>query len=352
MPTSGTGGADPDCTGYNDGATLGIITFRTTVQEEFSDDYPSGDPSVDQGDQLTNDVTADGTVLNNADLSATASIPTEDSGVILTLPHGTLSKSIYAVNGSTTLSNPVTLSPQDSITFRFQYELPTSDVEDLEFTDFLPLPILDADEVTTFDDVLDSTIPAAGHVKFGPDDTFRTYSGIVPAISVDSANNSFTLTYGDFDSTDNTPTLIDIFFTVTVSNDPFADELYLTNEIYAYEGSTNYSVSSSTSIIRFVLYEPDLDITKGAVSSDRADAAYDPVTVAPLVFSVPGGACPRFSGTIDSAGLATTPIISDISGVDSGDLVTFALVVESSGHSAAYDVQSRRHPLVHLPGGG
>ena len=148
-------------------------------------------------------------------------------------------------------------------------------MEDLEFTDFLPLPVLDSDEITTFDDVLDSTIPVAGHVKFGPADTFRTYSGIVPTLSVDSANNGFTLTYGDFDSTDNTPTLIDIFFTVTVSNDPFADELYLTNEIYAYEGSTNYSVSSSTSIIRFVLYEPELDITKGAVASDRADAVYD-----------------------------------------------------------------------------
>ena len=341
VPTSGTGGADPDCNSYNDGATLGIITFRTTVQEEFSDDYPSGDASVDQGDQLTNNVTADGTVLNNADLSATASIPTEDSGVTLTLNHGTLTKSIYAVNGSTTLSNPVTLSPQNTITFRFQYELPTSDVEDLEFTDFLPLPVLDSDEITTFDDVLDSTIPVAGHVKFGPADTFRTYSGIVPTLSVDSANNGFTLTYGDFDSTDNTPTLIDIFFTVTVSNDPFADELYLTNEIYAYEGSTNYSVSSSTSIIRFVLYEPELDITKGAVASDRADAVYDPDTVAPLTFSDPSGACPRFSGTIDSASLATTPIASDISGVDSNDLVTFALVVENSGHSAAYDVQIR-----------
>jgi uncharacterized repeat protein (TIGR01451 family)/fimbrial isopeptide formation D2 family protein len=339
VPTGGTGGTDPDCDSYNDGATLGVITFRTTVQEEFSDDYPSGDPSVDQGDKLTNDVTADGTVLNNADLSATASIPSEDSGVTLTLDHGTLTKSIYAVNGSTTLTNPVTLSPQNTITFRFQYELPTSDVEDLEFTDFLPLPVLDSDEITTFDDVLDSTIPAAGHIKFGPADTFRNYSGIVPSISVNSADNSFTLTYGNFDSTDNTPTLIDIFFTVTVSNDPFADELYLTNEIYAYEGSTNFSVSSSTSIIRFVLYEPELTSGKGAVASDRADAVYDPDSVAPLTFSDPGGTCPRFGGVIDSASLADAPIASDISGVDYGDVVTFVLVIENSGHSAAYDVQ-------------
>lgn len=354
VPTAGTGGADPDCTSYNDGATLGIITFRTTVQEEFSDNYPSGDPSVDQGDQLTDNVTAAGTVLNNADLSATASIPTENSSVTLTLPHGTLTKSIYAVNGSTTLDNPVTLTPEDTITFRFQYELPTSDVEDLSFTDFLPLPVLDSDEITTFVDIVDGTVPAAGSVKFGPDDTFRNYSGIVPTIGVNSADNSFTLTYGNFDSVDNTSTLIDIFFTVTVSTDPFADELYLTNEIYAYEGSTNYSVSSSTSIIRFVLYEPELLSYKGAVASDRVDAVYDPAAVAPLAFSNPGGACPRFSGTIDSASLDTTPIASDISGVDYGDLVTFALVVENSGHSAAYDVQIQDvlPPGFTTPGGG
>lgn len=339
IPASGTEGLDPNCITYNDEATTGIVKFRTTIQEEFSDDYPSGDPSVDQGDRLTNDVVAEGTVLNNSDLSSTSNIASEDSGVALVLEYGSLTKSIYAVNGSTTFPNPVTLSPNDTISFRYQYTLPTSDVEDLAFTDFLPLPILDADEITVFDDIQDATIPAAGHAKFGNADTFRDYSGIVPSLSIDSPNNSFTLTYGDFDSTNNTPTKVDVLFTVTVSNDPFADELYLTNEIFAYEGSTNNLASDGTSIIQFVLYEPNLTITKGAVASDHSGAEFNPVNSAPVTFTAPGSACPRFSDTINSENLAITSIDSDISGVDAGDLVTFALVIENTGHSNAYDVR-------------
>ncbi|MGD8732119.1 MAG: hypothetical protein PVH92_09575, partial [Anaerolineales bacterium] len=41
------------------GAT-GTITFRTVIQQDFSDTYPSGDPSVDHGDVLDNDVTIEG----------------------------------------------------------------------------------------------------------------------------------------------------------------------------------------------------------------------------------------------------------------------------------------------------
>ena len=138
------------------------------------------------------------------------------------------------------IQHPVYLSPTETITYRIKYTLNTSDIEDLEINDYLPLPVLDADELTIFDDVISAAVPAAGHVKFGEDDTFRTYSGIVPAIVVDSLNNSFQLYYGDFDSTLNEVQVIDLLFTVTVSDDPFADELYLTNQSRVYEGSTNY----------------------------------------------------------------------------------------------------------------
>ena len=354
VPTEGTGGVDPDCAAYNDGPTTGIIKFRTTILEDFCDDFPSGDKSVDQGDRLTNEVVAEGTVLNNSDLSTTVNIPDEDSSVELVLDYGTLTKSIYAVNGSTSFTSPVKVSPDDTITFRYYYTLPTSDVEDLAFTDFLPLPVLDAGDMIAFDDILDASVPAAGHAKFGSADTFRDYSGIIPSLSVDLPNNSFTLTYGDFDDIANTPTAVEILFTIAVSNDPFADELYLTNEVYAYEGSTNYMASDGTSIIQFVLHEPELTITKGAVASSRTDASFDPADTAPVAFSAPGSACPRFSEAITSANLAAAPIHSDVSGVDAGDLVTFALVVENSGHSNAYDVQVKDDLPAGfiLPGGG
>lgn len=60
VPVAGTGGGTPDCAAYNDAATTGTLIFRTVVQKAFSDTYPSGDPSVDEGDLLTNNVTAAG----------------------------------------------------------------------------------------------------------------------------------------------------------------------------------------------------------------------------------------------------------------------------------------------------
>ena len=62
-------GLNPDCSQYNNGATTATITFRTMVQDEFSDTYPSGDPSVDQGDVLDNSVTVSGDLLSVDDLS-------------------------------------------------------------------------------------------------------------------------------------------------------------------------------------------------------------------------------------------------------------------------------------------
>ncbi len=128
----------------------------------------------------------------------------------------------------------------DEVTYRLRYTLITSDVEDLEFTDYFPLPIFDvtdpnadggAGPVWTFDTTVDATVPAAGVVKFGPLDTFYNYTvtagnTITPAVSSSASGNSVTVTYGDFDYTGNISTEIDLFFTVTVTDEPFADGLY------------------------------------------------------------------------------------------------------------------------------
>lgn len=56
VPPGGTGGGDSNCGSYNNEATTARIVFRTVIQQNFSDTYPSGDPSVDQGDTLNNTV--------------------------------------------------------------------------------------------------------------------------------------------------------------------------------------------------------------------------------------------------------------------------------------------------------
>ena len=65
----------------------------------------------------------------------------------------------------------------------------------------------------------------------------------------------------------------------------------------------------------------------------------------PFTFLPPVGA-PRWSGTIRSTTLAGgTPIDSDVRGVDAGDTVTFAIMIENTGTSlkGAFDIVIRDH---------
>jgi hypothetical protein len=69
VPPGGTGGPAPDCSSFDAGATTGPLTFRAVIQDRFADTFPSGDPSVDQGDVLDADATVDGTAPSAAELS-------------------------------------------------------------------------------------------------------------------------------------------------------------------------------------------------------------------------------------------------------------------------------------------
>ena len=85
------------------------------------------------------------------------------------------------------------LAPGDTITYRIGLTLPSSDVEDLRLDDYLPLPVLDATEVTSFDSDA-SVTPDAGEYKFGPSDTFSTiYTNSNPAPNPALGSNQPTL---------------------------------------------------------------------------------------------------------------------------------------------------------------
>ena len=65
MPQGGVpGSADPNCATFNGGATTGQIKFRTVILQDYTDDYPSGDSSVDEGDRLERRRRIDGEVLD------------------------------------------------------------------------------------------------------------------------------------------------------------------------------------------------------------------------------------------------------------------------------------------------
>ncbi|MGB7539548.1 MAG: isopeptide-forming domain-containing fimbrial protein [Anaerolineales bacterium] len=365
-PAGGT--PNPDCS-YNDGGTTAVIHFYAIIQENFTDTYPSGDWSVDQGDEFNNNALIDGRLLDT-DLFAPGPNVTDDAAETFAIGTGSLTKRIYAINGSTSFSSPARIQPGDSVTYRITYVMPTSDEENLEFADYLPLPVFfvgdpDANDYDTlppagthndgpawgFDAVGQSgqptVIPAAGRANFGPSDTFYTYSGIVPSVSANAANNRLGFFYGDFDDPRSQSATVDILFTVTVATEPFADQMYLTNQAHAIEGSTNAGEVGSDAIVQLILTEPVLTSTKGVVWTSNPDNVFNPVARGPagVTFLAPGSA-PRWSGTIRSGppgGLRGNPINSNVRDVDAGDTVTFAITIENTGTSlkGAFDLQIR-----------
>ena len=359
------GSVNPDCGGYNNGPTYAAVRFRTRVLNEFTDDFPSGDRSVDQGDVLGNDVGITGNLLNTGTLAPNGNSEADSSSAGLSIGTGSLSKSIYAVNGAAPGTPPVRVKPGDAVTYRIAYTLPLSDVENLEFNDYLPLPVFhvgDPDEngiagpAWSFDPTVSAVVPAAGVAKFGPGDTFYAYTCagvgppptgtpagcLAPTLTSDAVNNRLRFYYGDFNDTRHLAKVVELLFTLIVSDDPFADGLYLTNQVNGVEGSTNAGTIASDAIQQIVLTEPVLRTTKGIVWTSNVADVYSPTATGPVTFLAPASA-PRWSGVINSTNLALTPINSNVRGVDAGDIVTFAIAIENTGSSlkGAFDILLR-----------
>lgn len=363
VPNGGTGGGDPDCALFSQGATTGTIRFRAVIQDAFTDVFPSGDRSVDHGDTLPNDVSIVGEVLNVADaVTPTGGAPTNPSGTSVVVQAGALTKEIYQVNGAAPSGNPPRVIPGDAVTYRLTYTLPSTDFEDLNFIDYLPFPIFSATEVTTFNPVVSAASPPAGTAKFGPADTLYnstcdfppggavefTYT-IVPTITTSAAENTVAFNFGDLDDPCNINRVADILFTVTVQPNPYADGLFLTNQGVVDEGSTNSGGHTATSLKQIELREPVLKITKSVINTDSPSEQITPAL--PVPFSEPGTGGTRFTPPLGSNDL---PVNSDGSGVDASDLVSFALVVENSGGHGAFDIriQDVVAPGFVIPAGG
>jgi LPXTG-site transpeptidase (sortase) family protein len=338
VPPGGVAG-DPDCGGYNDGPTTARVVFRTVIQEDFSDTFPSGDTSVDQGDVLNNTVNVNGRILSTTDVSTPTGFTEADgSSASVTIARGALTKTIYAINGFTTLPSPVRVTAGDRVTYRLTYTLPTSDFEDLVITDYLPLPIFDATQVTTHNNTV-CGIPAPGTSCLLSSDTYNSLPGAaIPTVTSNGSSNWVRWTYGDYDSASNPSSVIDLLFTVTVQDDPFADNLHLTNQAYVTEGATNGTPGEAASIIELTYTAPVMTTTKSVVATDNPAPTFTPSL--PVAFTAPGSAGPRWSGTINSSLLTSTPIDSDVSGLDAGDLVTFAIILvnEGNGIKGAFDI--------------
>ena len=176
LPTGGTGSnanPPPDGPTAPFAGTTGQITFRAVVQPSYSvKQSPTGNKDVKQGDILTNVVSADrtnpqtptagGRILQYANATAaTGNTQADGSTVDVKVARGALTKTLYAINGNTAVPAVPKIQAGDRVTYRLTYTLPTGTAENFKLTDYLPLPVFNAPEVTTFD-AAGTGVPPAG----------------------------------------------------------------------------------------------------------------------------------------------------------------------------------------------
>jgi fimbrial isopeptide formation D2 family protein/uncharacterized repeat protein (TIGR01451 family) len=246
---------------YLQGATKVILNFDVQIQETHRAHGTINEKKVKAGDKMSNESSShakfpDGSVLpdNRSSVSDTVSVAIGE-------------KSIYALNGSTTIPDPVVIAAGENLTYRIKMSFPINSFSELNVTDFLPAPLFDAGTfAANFDSSADSTPPANGSWKYGPDNTY-----LVPPQQVlkDATQNTILWYFTPQDSDNNTSnsTVLDILFTISVTDAPLADRLTLSNLASAgYDNSEGERLGGSD-IITVITKQPSLSIEKKILSS-------------------------------------------------------------------------------------
>lgn len=325
------------------GPATGRITFDARIDDVFQWQDSALELFVDKDDVLLDCAEIRAETLANANVPAVPSTvagPASDhSEAQLSIVHGTVKKTVYAINGNTSFPQPVKLNPGDDVTFRIEYTIPSGDAEDFFFEDYLPLPVFRSDKLKYLA-CLAPPFPPETVTVAGPLCSEPVAFTVVPSGS--KPGNSFKLSFGDVEDPANLPVKADVFVTTRVTTEPFADGLLLSNHVLQHEQNTFGESFDQTEIAQVIVGEPSLRVRKGVVSSSKASAAFAPGPPVPagVTFKKPGAAGPAFAGALTSSNVGTA-LNSNVSQVDGCDFVKFAIVIENTGSSAkgAFDVR-------------
>lgn len=261
----------------------GQLTYTAEVLQTFA----NGDPVV-AGDPLGNDI-----LLSFEHTEGAEDDNGSGSGVTIELTAS--DKRIVDPNPV-----PDRFEPGEEVTFRLQMDIPSGDVYNVVFEDFLPLPVIFVDDIDLATDIV---VP-------GP-----PFLQITPVVTADSAANALRFEWGDISS--DGPVQIAVDVTATITNQPFADGLFLTNLLATSAENSNGQQDIEAHAVGIEVGAPELVITKGVLSVDNPKATIEPAP---------------------PANPAQELVDSDAMGLDAADLVTFVITLENIGSKPAYNV--------------
>jgi uncharacterized repeat protein (TIGR01451 family) len=349
----------------------GTLIFYAEVTDAFSINDPTPyDWYVDKDDPITNCVEISGTVYRNEEASLVPDFVIghagDDSAVCMRIVEGKLEKSVYAVNGWPVSGAPDVL-PGDAVTFRIRYNIPSGDAEKLAITDWLPLPVFNVNDcnadMNPIPDPLAWSsmpcpctplwwIPATGSAGCGPSHTApiptnSCTSFLAPTVSLLLGSNGVLFDYDTMFDCNNDGKKIDLLFTLTVTHEPFADGLYLGNEVKECEDNTFGKRFCQAAIAQVHVRAPKLSIQKGVIATSNPSGVFTinnspaPLTAGLLIATPPSALCPCFNPfpPITSGSSLAGFIGRDLRNINAGDWVTFAIVVENTGGAKAYEIE-------------
>ena len=346
------------------GPTTGHIVFFTEVKNQYSDNFPSGDAPLDEGDSVSNAVPLiqgdqlNTTTINNATPTVIGT-GTDDSAASIAINRGVLSKQIYAVNGVVLpaplpTDPPISVQPGDRVTYRLSYTLPISSAEDLNLIDFPPLPVFPVGAAASYTLNLNAAPTfAAFEIARGPSDDFSGAAGgyfstfgtgsRTPTISTDTTANSITLDFGTFNDIPlHRSTTIDMLVTLPVGTQPFASDLFLTNQLRVSESNTASTEQNTDAIRMFNVVRPVMTIAKGVVGDNNTGLSFNvggstiafAAPTAGSSFTVTGGA----NANIDTAAEAAAIGASNLLNVpDANDTIRYAIVAQDTDKGDAFN---------------
>ncbi|WP_110656526.1 VCBS domain-containing protein [Salinicola halimionae] len=293
-------------------ATSAVISYSALISQSYVTDEDH--PEINEGDSLGNDALVDGSVLIDAN-NLSGENQSDNSSTNFDIPTSTVDISI---DGGDT-----ELAPGEDVTFTLRYELVTGDHENLQFIAYLPLPLLDVSDIDW------SEGDGPGSWEIAAD---NTHPGAIESVE-SGPGNAVIFTFEDYATEALGGSTIAVSFTMTVSDQPFADNRSL--DILAQSKQTttldkNELVSEDVAKVQSVA-EPVVSITHGVVSTTHgtltgASGSWN----APLTSGVP------FNDPI------TDPSVVDgnVSDIDAGDSLRLATVLENTGGGGAFDVST------------
>ncbi len=294
--------------------TTGQLTYDTTVNQTYVSRFgstPATPVPLRINDSLPNTVSTTYAVQG---LAGGPALPgcTEGSGATVNVAGFDLTKTVIS-----SPANGVSYQVGEDVVYRLTMTLEAADIVNLQWIDFWPIPIFDAEQYGTAPTVSQPAGSiAATTINYGPAHNLES-GGLdvgLTSIVADSGGgtvpspdspNSWVFTWDEV-SEAVAPVVLQLDIAMTVQPAAFTDLLSLSN-ILNVNGDGNQSPSASDTGALFIVGAPELTLDKQIVSSTNATS----------------------DATISDG---------DISDADAADVLTYLITLENVGTGSAFDV--------------